>query len=206
MAASSATDDWFELYNAGSTAVDLSGYYLTDDLANSNQFTIPAGFVIPSKGFLLVWADGNGNLNNPTNPALHVDFKLKQSGEAIGLFAPDSALLHGITFGPQKTDVSEGLYPDGARDSIGAMTTPTPGKPNIGVLSGLRLSYSRPQPGQLTFSWPTEAGLVYRLEYSPNLTQTNWLESDTIVASTNSVSVTKAIGPDALRIYRVKRN
>ena len=36
-------DDWVEIYNAGPTAVDLGGMYLTDDLSDPTNFMIPAG-------------------------------------------------------------------------------------------------------------------------------------------------------------------
>ena len=32
--------DWFELYNAGSTEIDLQGLYLTDDLTDPTQHAI----------------------------------------------------------------------------------------------------------------------------------------------------------------------
>jgi len=41
-------EDWFELYNAGPEAVDLSGFYLTDDLLTPTMFEIPAGTLIPA--------------------------------------------------------------------------------------------------------------------------------------------------------------
>jgi hypothetical protein len=54
-------DDWFELYNGGTNAVDLTSYRLTDNLTNTTQFVIPPGYVIPPGGFLLVWADKDTN-------------------------------------------------------------------------------------------------------------------------------------------------
>ncbi len=36
-------DDWFEIYNAGPTAVDLGGMYLTDDLSEPTKFMISVG-------------------------------------------------------------------------------------------------------------------------------------------------------------------
>jgi hypothetical protein len=33
-------DDWFELYNAGTAAFDLSGYYLTDNLGSPTQWPL----------------------------------------------------------------------------------------------------------------------------------------------------------------------
>ena len=76
--------DWFEIYNASTNAIDLGGYYLTDDLTRKTQFRVPANgqYVIPAQGFLLVWADNLVNLNAGVNTDLHVNFALKQIGRA----------------------------------------------------------------------------------------------------------------------------
>jgi hypothetical protein len=124
-------DDWFELHNPAGSPADLSGYFLTDNLNNPNQFKIPAGYVIPPHGYLLVWADSRPSLNTNTDPALHVNFRLAQDGEAIGLFASDGTPIDAVTFGPQYADVSAGRQPDGAAaQGIAAFTSPTPGAAN----------------------------------------------------------------------------
>ncbi len=124
-------DDWFELFNAGTTAVDLTSYRLTDNLTNSTQFVIPPGYVIPPGGFLLVWADNDTRQNVATNRDLHVDFKLSLTGEQLGLFSPDGTLVDGLTFGPQSNDVSQGRYPDGEAGPLVSFPAPTPRGPNI---------------------------------------------------------------------------
>jgi hypothetical protein len=59
-----------------------------------------------------------------------VEFALSRTGEAIGLFSRDGALVDSITFTNQFTDVSEGRYPDGAAHRY-FMTNTTPREPNI---------------------------------------------------------------------------
>ena len=54
---------WFELYNAGSTNVNLAGYSLAGSPTNLLQFQIPPGYALAPGGFLLVWADGRTGLN-----------------------------------------------------------------------------------------------------------------------------------------------
>jgi hypothetical protein len=120
-------DDWFELYNYSTNAVSLAGCYLTDDLAVPLKFAIPAGYSIPPRGFLLVWAD---KLNPAGSPTLHVNFKLAKGGAGIGLFGADGTPVDVVTFGAQGTDISQGRYPDGG-SSIVFMPTPTPGTNNI---------------------------------------------------------------------------
>jgi len=124
-------EDWFELYNPGTNAVDLGGYYLTDTLANPTRFRIPANgwYVVPAGGYLLVWADNEPDQNSTNRPDLHVNFALSKGGEAIGLFAPDGTAIDVVTFGPQQTDVSQGRFPDGGAN-IYSMP-PTPRGPNM---------------------------------------------------------------------------
>ncbi len=121
-------DDWFELYNAGTNAVDLSGFTLTDDLDDPTKYGIPPGTTLPAGGFLLVWADEETGQN--AGQDLHVNFKLALAGEELALFAPDNTLIDGLQFGPQTNDVSLGRYPDGADLPLYEMTAATPRAPN----------------------------------------------------------------------------
>ncbi len=124
-------DDWFELFNAGDSAVDLTSYRLTESLTNSTEFTVPPGYVIPAGGFLLVWADNNAKANSPTNADLHVNFKLAKAGQALGLFGPDGNLVDGFRFGTQTNDISQGRYPDGGDLPLVFFPSPTPGQANV---------------------------------------------------------------------------
>src|SRR6185369_800176 len=106
-------EDWFELYNSGNSAVDLYDYYLGDSITNRDQYHITDHYVIPSHGFLLVWADNETSQNSTNRPDLHVNFKLAKEGEGIGLFARDGTVIDFVSFGAQTTDMSMGRYPDG---------------------------------------------------------------------------------------------
>ncbi|MBK8002103.1 MAG: lamin tail domain-containing protein [Verrucomicrobia bacterium] len=125
-------DDWFELYNAGTSAVDLGGYWLSDSLLSPAGFQIPANghYVIPAGGFLLVWADNEASQNSTNRVDLHVNFQLSRDGEQLGLFAPNGfTLIDGVSFGSQTNEISEGRFADGAQTRY-YMTTPTPRGPN----------------------------------------------------------------------------
>ncbi|NGO39706.1 hypothetical protein G4L39_09915 [Limisphaera ngatamarikiensis] len=154
-------DDWFELYNAGTNEVDLAGYYLTDNLLNPTKYRIPPGVKIPAGGFLLVWADEETHQNGQ-GPGLHVNFKLSASGEALGLFAPDGSVVDSFTFGPQKPDVSQGRYPDGADLPLVELSRPTPGAPNE-LEGGNRPPYFDPLP-DLVVDEGTELRFVARAQ------------------------------------------
>ncbi|MBU1706555.1 lamin tail domain-containing protein, partial [bacterium] len=81
----SVNSDWIEIYNGESRETDLSGMYLTDELSNPTQWRIPDGTTIQAYGYLLFWADDE----DTTMTAHHTNFKLKGSGEQIGLFSED---------------------------------------------------------------------------------------------------------------------
>ncbi|TWU58699.1 Inner spore coat protein H [Rubripirellula tenax] len=120
-----AFEDWVEIYNAGTAAVDLGGMYLTDDVNAPTQWQFPAGSTVAAGGFLLIWADGEPEQGNN-----HAPFKLSASGEAVALYDTDGAtLVDSIEFGVQTADVAYGRSPDGSA-ALSVLTTPTPGAAN----------------------------------------------------------------------------
>lgn len=79
-------DDWIEIYNDGTTPVDLAGMYISDKRKNLTRYQIPTGqpekTTIPAKGYLIIWADADST----TQGALHTNFKLsKSSSQTISL-------------------------------------------------------------------------------------------------------------------------
>ncbi len=79
-------EDWIEIYNAGATAVDVGGMYLTDNLGDPTKWQFPPdepeATTIAPGGFLLVWADGD-----PSQGRLHANFRLSADGEQLALLA-----------------------------------------------------------------------------------------------------------------------
>ena len=113
---------WIELFNGGDSAITLSGWSLTDNLAKPAAWALPAGTVLQARRFYLVWADGKNRFN-------HTDFRLASDAGVIGLYDPSGALRDCIQYGPQATDVSQGRYPDGAA-TIQLLARPTPAGTN----------------------------------------------------------------------------
>ena len=197
--------DWFELFNPSNAPADLTGYYLTDALNNRFQFQIPAGFVVPTNGFLLVWADGKPSANT-NSPNLHVPFKLDKSGEAIGLFAPDGTAIDAIVFGAQTANVSEGRYPDGGELRL-FMPAPSPKAPNIlpPASNAPTVTAFAVQPGQsLNLTFQTSPGHTYRVEYKNDLTDPIWLPLGTDCFSTGSTQTVNDSPVGSQRFYRVQ--
>ena len=121
----SAFSDWIEIYNNEESDVDLSGYFLTDDIATPEKWQIPTGTIISSKGYLIFWADKE----DMVDLALHTNFKLKANGEEIGLFNKAGELVDLKAFDGQATDVSYGRQPDGISEWM-YFSQPTPGAYN----------------------------------------------------------------------------
>ena len=71
-----------ELYNSGATAVDLSGWFLTDEAGNLSKWQFPSGAQLAANGYMLVWASAKNRTN--IGP-LHTNFKLDKGGEYLGL-------------------------------------------------------------------------------------------------------------------------
>ncbi len=121
-------DDWIELYNAGSSAVNLAGYYLSDDTTNNTKWQIPSGATIPAYGFFRVWADGR---NTVSGSHYYASFKLTQTREEfVVLSDPSTAIIDWVemTQHTQKGH-SFGRTSNGAAQ-WGVFTTPTPNASN----------------------------------------------------------------------------
>lgn len=102
-------EDWIEIFNDGSAAVNLNGWHLTDDATALTKWTFPGVTLAPGQ-FLVVFAS-NKDRDDP-NAQLHTNFKLSASGEYLGLIRPDGVTVehdYGASYPQQVTDVSYGL-------------------------------------------------------------------------------------------------
>ena len=106
-------DDWIELYNNGTSTIDLSVYYLSDDVTNLLQWQFPLGATIPAGGYFIVWAD-----NDIAQAGAHANFKLSSGGETLFLSDASSTVLDQVTFDTQSTDFTYGRYPNGTGSFI----------------------------------------------------------------------------------------
>ena len=116
------TGDWIELHNAGATAIDLQGYYLTDDLSNPTKWQVATAIQIPAGGYMIFWADDS-------NSGVHTNFKLSSGGEEIGLFDPSGQPIDSIIFEAQRSDISFGRLLNGPA-VWRYLDNPTPGAAN----------------------------------------------------------------------------
>ncbi|MDD8047115.1 MAG: lamin tail domain-containing protein, partial [Verrucomicrobiota bacterium] len=106
------SSDWIEIYNSGDTAVNLDGWYLTDNPNELDLWRFPA-IELQAREFLLVWASGKDR-RDPAAP-LHTNFKLSATGEYLAIIGPDGntpAFEFAPDFPPQRRDYSYGLAQD----------------------------------------------------------------------------------------------
>ncbi|MDW7980201.1 MAG: lamin tail domain-containing protein, partial [Verrucomicrobiales bacterium] len=94
-------EDYIELFNTTTNAIDLSGAWLADG-GDRLRFQLPLGTVIPPRGWLVYTESQLG-------------FGLAAAGGQIFLFNSNvTRVLDAVSFGGQASGVSYGRYPDGA--------------------------------------------------------------------------------------------
>ncbi len=130
LANGSTYPDVIELYNAGSSAVDLSGLRLGDATDNT-AYTFPDGTSIAAKSYLLVYAD-----SDTSAAGLHTGFALDAEGDEVILTdstANGGAVIDSLKFGFQIADLTLSRTADDA--SVWALTSPTLGSANGNALT-----------------------------------------------------------------------
>ena len=165
-------DDWIEIHNFGSDAVNVGGMYVTDDLTDPTQWQIPtdrsADTTIPAHGYLLIWAD-----EDTSDAGLHANFKLDAMGEELGLFATSTSGMGGVTlidhvvFGEQAAETSYGRDPD-ASSNLTFLISPTPGAKNtvgyLGRVNEPEFSHQHgffDEPFSIAITTETEGATIY---------------------------------------------
>ena len=122
--------DWIELFNSGSTEVNLGGWLLTDNPDSITKWMFPDVTMAPGE-YLVVFASGKDR--KAEKDKLHTNFKLSGSGEFLGLLLPGGSQYVSVftpTFFEQYADVSYGSY----QDTYLYYSNPTPGAENSGSL------------------------------------------------------------------------
>jgi hypothetical protein len=98
--------DWFEVFNAGDQAVDLTGWFVTDDAADRTKWMFRGGSLAPGQT-QLVFASGKDR-SDPTR-TLHTNFRLSEA-DYLALYRPDGRTLVDVfeTLPAQYEDISYG--------------------------------------------------------------------------------------------------
>jgi hypothetical protein len=122
------SSDLIELYNDGTSPVNLQGMALTDTAGN-RKATFGNVTINPGQ-YLIVFADGKTVAGE-----VHVSFSLRAAGEGVYLYdtlANGGGLIDGVAFGPQLDDLSIGRMSDGSWQ----LNTPTIGAANVAKRTG----------------------------------------------------------------------
>ena len=127
-------NDWVELYNAGASAVNIGGYYMSDNVNNPTKWAFPAGTNIPAGGFIRVICSG---LDVVSGIWYHTSYKMTQCKPEEVCFADASgAILDSMTLRRNQTNHSWGRTTDGGATWSVFMT------PTLGASNGTSTAYS----------------------------------------------------------------
>jgi len=176
--------DWIELHNSGSTAVNLAGYYLSDNDANFSKWTFPS-VTIPANGYLVVFASGN---NQVINNEVHTNFSISKNGEPIVLSSPTGTLIELVQLPSLAPNTSYSKSPTNtwyfAAPTFGQLNAAQPpAAPNIPTSSHAAGFYSTPINVTYTCSQATDQ--VVSLDFHGQVTSV--LTSGSKQINTNTV-------------------
>ncbi len=100
------SDNWIELFNNTSEAINLSESFLSDDDAFLSKWSFP-DTSIAAKKYLIV------RTNENVTSALHTNFRLQETGGGIYFSDNNSLILDSIIYGNEVSGKSMGRYPNG---------------------------------------------------------------------------------------------
>ena len=117
-------EDWIELYNSGSSTVNLKDWALSDRLNNPGKWTFPEINILPGQ-YLLLFASGEIPSGSSHK---HINFKLS-SGETLFLSNSLGKFIDQYEIPPLQMNNSVGRKPDGSLNKC-FFSSPTPGSTN----------------------------------------------------------------------------
>lgn len=126
-------EDWFELYNPGAAAVDISGWWLSNRAGNPMKWQVPAGMVIPAGGRQVFICSKR---DETVGGFVHTSFNLNQAeSDHVRLSNPAGDPVDDFEFTPEmrtKLGHSRGRTTDGAA-TWSLFNNPTPNAANGGA-------------------------------------------------------------------------
>jgi hypothetical protein len=200
-------EDWIELYNYGSNAVDLSGCALTDSASVPGKWVLPP-VTLGAGQYLIVFASGlDRKVVGGTNQ-LHTSFSLTTGGEYLGLFNAESPrrVVDDFTNGypEQRNDYSYGRV---ASNQWAYFASPTPGAVNgassiTGVVSEVHFTVGRgffSQPFKLLLTTPTPGATIrYTTDGTPPTSSAGTIYASPLLITNTTILRAAAYAPDLL--------
>ena len=185
-------EDWFEIYNPTGAVVDISGWFLSDDVSDLTKWAIPAGVTVAPSGFLMVYCNGD---NTYAGGALQADFKLTQcASEEIVISNTMGLIVDSVTIKKTQKNHSRARLVDGG-SVWGVSDNPSPDISNTGVYIGyakrpdfslVRGFYSGTQMISLSSTEPTAHVIRYTTD-GTDPTPSSTLYSGAIAVSTTTI-------------------
>lgn len=130
--------DWIEIFNSGSSSLDISGYKIYDNGGQAGtkpKKEFPTGTIIPANGFYVIVTDDTSASG----------FGLSSGGEKVWFENSDGIILDSISFPALEVTQSYGRYPDGTSSWV-IMDSITSGTSNVVIVtSSIKMNeiYSR---------------------------------------------------------------
>ena len=179
-------EDWVEIYNSSSTAYNIGGLYISDNITSPLLYQIPLGndsTIVPAGGYLLLWAD-----DDVEQGVLHLGFKLTGDGEQLGLFDGMGNPVDTVTFGSLNSDISYGRSPNGTSNWV-YYSEPTPEASNLTTfLSALEVNVNLPYLNNYNYNIGINSNTNWTVSFS-----STWLEVSPLSGSNNGSLVLHTI-------------
>lgn len=195
--------DYVEICNGSDAAINLEGWFLSDEADDPKLFTLPELW-IPAGGYKVIYTSSDSSdqeLSGATAP-----FGIAASGETLLLTRPDGITVDAFSTGALRAGVTCGRD---AKDSSGARRfydTPTPGAANASAsysgyaampaLSNASLYQSAPFALSITVSDP--GALIYYTTDGSIPSESSALYTQPITIDKNTILRTAAIADGQL--------
>lgn len=152
--------DWLEIYHAGTSPIDLGGFYLSDDPAYPDKYQISSGdpsrSTVQPGGFSVWYASGQSETGFS-----HLNLRLNDQGGVV-MLSMDTHLgvltVDSVAYPAAFREVSYGRFPDGA-DQWDDLIRPSRGFENLDNPYGLGRIYINELASRNKSSWPDSAGV-----------------------------------------------
>ncbi|NND95193.1 MAG: T9SS type B sorting domain-containing protein [Flavobacteriales bacterium] len=127
-------EDWFEIYNPTGAAIDLNGYYLSDDVLEPTKYQVTSSVMVPAGGYRVIYAS---NRNTIVGNNIHTSFKINQRFQEYAVLADPAGTVvdaYWLEF-PNQMNHSWGRLTDGGA-TWGVFNNPSPGAANVNGFTG----------------------------------------------------------------------
>lgn len=112
--------DAIELFNPSNSSIDLTGWYISDDLTET-PYRLGSGYSIPAQGYLSL---------NELDWGQH--FRLSRMGDAVYVLPPNQQAIFTRSFTPEENGESQGVH----TISTGAIHFTRQSNPSLGASNG----------------------------------------------------------------------